>query len=187
MLKAILAAAGRAMALMAAVTLIPIIEGGKLVWRAARAVLAPQPPSAAAEAEEAFEAEAAKPAPAPAPLSPAEAWGRAALHHMQGSPPEASAALDDAARGYLDGLSVEQQIALSRHDTVVIGRHLLRERPLPGLPRPMTPTEHRGIEATRAGAAATVASQSLSREAEMRDFVLAVLQELIDEPMPRRG
>jgi hypothetical protein len=176
MLKAFAAIVARALAAMKRIALVPVIEGGRLVWRAIQA-LAPSNP--VAEAEAAAMAEAAEPAPAPVPLSPAETWGRAALAHLTGEAPEDSATLDDAARCYLDALSTDQQIALARHDTAVIGRHLLRERLLPDLPRPMTPSEFRDIEAVRAAAAATVASQSLSREEEMREYVLAVLDELI--------
>ncbi len=72
--------------------------------------------------------------PAPVPPSPAEQWGRAALAHLMGDEPEA-AAIDDAARAYLDGMTFAQQFALSKHDNVVIGRHLLGERHLDSLPR----------------------------------------------------
>jgi hypothetical protein len=180
-MKKFWAAIARALAAMGLVTVMAVWEGGKLVLKTVRAVLAPRPPVADAEAELAHEL--AQPAGPKAP-SPAEAWGRAALHYIMGEAPEASAALDDAARAYLDGLSTDQQVALAQHDNRTVGRHLLRERLLPGLPRPMTPSEFRGIEATRAGAAATMAERVLSREEEMRQYVLDVLQELIDEPMP---
>lgn len=176
MLKAIVAAARHIAAVMAAVTLVPVVEGGRLVWRLVRNVLAPEPPVAAAEAELAHELAQ----PVEQEPTPAESWGRAAMLYMAGDAHEASANLDDAARAYLDGLSVDQQVALSKNDTVVIGRHLLGERHLESLPRPMTPAEYRAIEAARAAARYAVRGGD-----EMREYVLAVLQDLIDEPPPR--
>lgn len=178
MLKAIFAAAARALAAMKRVALVPVIEGGKLVWRAVQSLTPPDP---VGEAEAAFEAEAQRAPEAPAPLSAEEAWGRAALAHLMGEELEGEAVLDDAATAYLDGLSVDQQVALSRHDNATVGRHLLGERLLPGLPRPMTPAEYRGMEAARAAAAAAEAHQRLVGDDAKRRHFIEVLDDLIAE------
>lgn len=178
MLKAIVAAMARALAAMKRITLVPVIEAGKLVWRAVQA-LAPHDP--VAEAEAAVEAQAAEPAPAPVALSPAEQWGRAAVAFLTGEEPEA-ATLDDAARFYLDALSLDQQVALSQNEPAVIGRHLLGERLLPTLPRPMTPAEYRGMEVARAAAAAAEAHRRLTGDENKRTHFAAVLDELVAEP-----
>lgn len=171
-----LAAAGR-------LTWVTVWEGGRLVSRLVRTALTP--PDPVGEAEAAFDAEAQRVVEAPAPLSAEEAWGRAALAHLMGEELEGEAVLDDAALAYLDGLSVDQQVALSRHDNAAVGRHLLGERLLPGLPRPMTPAEYRGMEAARTAAAAAEAQQALRGDDEMKRYLLAVLDDLIDEPLPR--
>lgn len=171
MLKALAAAARHIAAIMAAVTLVPVVEAGRVVWRLVRNTLAPEPPVAAAEAELAHELAQ----PVEQEPTPAEAWGRAAMRHMAGD--EAGATLDDAAKAYLDGLSVDQQVALSRFDATVIGQHLLGERHLVTMPRPMTPAEHRAIEAARAAARYAIQGGD-----EMRAFVLSVLDDLIAEP-----
>nr|WP_137830200.1 hypothetical protein [Methylobacterium sp. L1A1] len=178
MLKAIVAAMARALAAMKRIALVPVIEGGRLVWRAVQA-LAPNNP--VAEAEAMVEAQAAEPAPAPVALSPAEQWGRAAVAFLMGEEREA-AALDDAARFYLDALSLDQQVALSRHDNATVGRHLLGERLLPTLPRPMTPAEYRGMEVARAAAAAAEAHHRLTGDENKRRHFVEVLDELIAEP-----
>ncbi|MEE7456784.1 hypothetical protein MPAR168_00750 [Methylorubrum populi] len=180
MLKLIGAAIARALAAMKRIALVPVIEGGRLVWRAVQS-LAPHDPIA--EAEAAVEAQAAEPAPAPVALSPAEQWGRGAVAYLMGEEREA-AALDDAARFYLDALSLDQQIALSQNDAVVIGRHLLGERLLPSLPRPMTPAEYRGMETARAAAAAAEAHHRLTGDENKRRHFVEVLDELIAEPPP---
>lgn len=178
-MKGLFAAIARALAAMGRVTWVATMESGKLVWRAVRSVLAPHDPIA--EAEAMVEAEAAEPAPTPVAPSPAEQWGRAALAHLMGDEPEA-AAIDDAARAYLDGLTFPQQVALSKHDNVVIGRHLLGERHLESLPRPMTPAEYRSMEAARAAAAAAEAHRRLTGDENKRSHFVAVLDELIAEP-----
>ncbi|KQT49063.1 hypothetical protein ASG52_08780 [Methylobacterium sp. Leaf456] len=178
MLKLIGAAIARALAAMKRIALVPVIEGGRLVWRAVQA-LAPHDPIA--EAEAAIEAQAAEPAPAPVALSPAEQWGRASVAYLMGEEREA-ADLDDAARFYLDHLSLDQQVALSQNDAIVIGRHLLGERLLPSLPRPMTPAEYRSMEAARAAAAAAAAHHRLTGDENKRRHFVAVLDELIAEP-----
>lgn len=180
-MKRLFAAIARALAAMKRAVLVPVIEAGKLVWRAV-ASLAPHDPIA--EAEAAVEAQAAEPAPAPVALSPAEQWGRAAVAFLTGEEPEA-AALDDAARFYLDALSLDQQVALSQNEPAVIGRHLLGERLLPTLPRPMTPAEYRGMEAARAAAAAAEAHRRLTGDEAKRLHFAEVLDGLIDEPLPR--
>ncbi|KMO22320.1 hypothetical protein [Methylobacterium platani] len=178
MLKALAAIVARALAAAGRVTLVPVIEAGRLVWRTVRSALTPADPIG--EAEAAFEAEAAEPAPAPAPLSAEEAWGRAALAHLMGE--EYEAVLDEAATAYLDGLSVDQQVALSRHDNAAVGRHLLGERLLPSLPRPPTPAEFRAIEAARTAAAAAEAQEALRGDDAMHKYIMAVLDDLIAEP-----
>ncbi|QRE77172.1 hypothetical protein [Methylobacterium aquaticum] len=181
-MRKMLAAFARALAAMGLVMVMVVWEGGKLVLKTVRGVLAPRPPVAEAEAELAHEM--AQPA-GPKPPSPAEAWGRAALHYLMGEAPEASAALDDAARAYLDALSEDQQVALAQHDNRTVGRHLLRERLLPDLPRPMSPSEYRNIEATRAAAGAAEAHQRLVGDDAKRRHFIEVLDELLAEPMPR--
>ncbi|WP_449409692.1 hypothetical protein [Methylobacterium komagatae] len=178
MLKAIIAAARHIAAVMAAVTLVPVVEAGRVVWRLVRNVFAPEPPVAAAEAELAHELAQ----PVEQEPSPAEAWGRAAMLYMAGDAHEAAGTIDDAARAYLDGLSVDQQVALSKHDASVIGAHLLGERHLETLPRPMTPAEFRAIETARAAAAAAEAHQRLVGDDEKRRHFIAVLDDLLAEP-----
>ncbi|WP_342152015.1 hypothetical protein [Methylorubrum sp. SB2] len=178
-MKALFAAIARALAAMGRVTWVATMESGKLVWRAVRSALAPHDPIA--EAEAMVEAEAAEPAPTPVAPSPAEQWGQAAVAYLTGEEPEA-AALDDAARFYLDAISLDQQVALSQNEAAVIGRHLLGERLLPSLPRPMTPAEYRSMEAARAAAAAAEAHRRLTGDENKRSHFVAVLDELIAEP-----
>ncbi len=67
-------------------------------------------------------------------------WGRAALAQLVDDEPEA--VLDDA-KAYLDGPNVDQQVALWRHHNAAVAPHLLSERLLSGLPRPMTQSSTR--------------------------------------------
>ncbi|QRE76797.1 hypothetical protein [Methylobacterium aquaticum] len=181
MLKAIFAAAARALAAMGRVTLVPVIEGGKLIWRAVRTALVPPDPVGDAEAELAHELTA----PVEQEPSPAEQWGRAAMLYMAGEPQASAGVLDDAARAYLDGLSVDQQVSLSQNDPATIGRHLLGERLLPSLPRPPTPAQFRAIEAARAAAAAAEAQRALDGDDFRTTHFREVLDDLIDEPLPK--
>lgn len=180
MLKALLAAAKRMAALMAAVTLIPVIEGGRLVWRAARAILTP--PDPIGEAEAAHEAEALRATEVPvAPtferLSPAEQWGLAAAEHLQPSgtteiPP---GTLDRAAVAYLDSLTPKERAALLLHDARHVGEHLLGERCLQHLPRPLSPAEF----AEREAQAAAAVAEAARAEVEQSSMIADIFDELI--------
>lgn len=140
----------------------------RLVWDGARwvarAVTGAPPAVAAAQAEAAAEIEAAaqeaveaKAAPAAAPGDVHTAWGRAAvafLAPLPGQAPAATACLDEAARLYLDRLTPKQAFRLASLPPRRIGEHLLGERLLSTLPRPLTPADWRQKEAERLGAAA---------------------------------
>ncbi|MEE8628168.1 MULTISPECIES: hypothetical protein [Methylobacterium] len=144
-----------ALAAMAAVPRL-IWDGARWV---ARAVTAPPPAVAEAQAEAMAEIEAmaqedaatkAKPASTPAAVH--EAWGRAAVAHLAplpGQAPEATACLDDAARVYLDRLTPEQALRLASLEPRHVGAHLLGNRHLAALPRPLTMAEWRKEEMER--------------------------------------
>ncbi|TGD95237.1 hypothetical protein [Methylobacterium nonmethylotrophicum] len=182
MLKALLAAAKRMAALMAAVTLVPVIEAGRLVWRVARNVIAPEPPAAAAEAEVAYQAEAMRAPEAPQvptfeSLSPAEQWGLAAAEHLHptGSGEIPPATLDRAAIAYLDSLTPQESATLFLHDARHVGEHLLGERRLQHLPVPPTPAEF----AEREAQAAAEAAEATRAEMEKTSWIAEALDELI--------
>ncbi|WP_375463003.1 hypothetical protein [uncultured Methylobacterium sp.] len=165
----------RVLAAMAAVVIVAVLESGRWIFRAVRAVMAPVPPIPAAIAEQ--EAEFAQPVPAaPAPPSTAEAWGRGALHFLLGDDTPEARCLDSAARAYLDALTADQGVALSRHGNTAIGQHLLGEDHLPGLPRAMTPAEFVAIEARRLHAASAAASNAN----EQRAYIQDVLDDLVE-------
>lgn len=183
-MKGFLAALGRMLAAMGRITLVPVIEGGRLVWRTVRAVLTPHDPIA--EAEAAFEAEAAEPAPAAPPtfdaLPVSEQWGLAAAEHLYPSvdseiPP---GTLDRAAAAYLDGLSPKERASLIAHEPRHIGEHLLGERVLQGLPKPLSPSEFAAVEGQKAAAAAEAARASLEKIALIR----AIFDDILDEGPP---
>ncbi|KMO15956.1 hypothetical protein [Methylobacterium platani] len=150
-----------ALAAMAAVPRL-IWDGARWV---ARAVTGAPPAVAAAQAEAMAEIEAAaqeqaapqaKPAATPAAVH--EAWGRAAVAHLAplpGQPPAATACLDDAARRYLDTLTPAQALRLASMEHRHVGAHLLGDRPLAALPKPLTMAEWRKEEMERLGAKAT--------------------------------
>ena len=183
-MKGFLAALGRMLAAMGRITLVPVIEGGRLVWRTVRAVLAPHDPIA--EAEAAFEAEAAEPTPAAPPtfdaLSVSEQWGLAAAEHLYPSidseiPP---GILDRAAAAYLDGLSPQDRNKLLMNGPRYIGEHLLGERVLQGLPKPLSPSEFAALEGQRAAAAAQAARAEMEKGALIR----AIFDDILDEGPP---
>ncbi|MEH3146468.1 MAG: hypothetical protein PGN34_14210 [Methylobacterium frigidaeris] len=176
----LLATIVRALAAAGRLSWVTVWEGGKFVSRLVRRALTRPDPVGEAEAELAHELTA----PVEQEPSPAEAWGRAAMLHMAGEP-VASGDLDDAAKAYLDGLTVDQQVALSQHGAAVIGKHLLGERLLPSLPRPMTPSEFRAMEAARAAAAAAEAQRALDGDDFRTTHFREVLDDLIDEPLPK--
>lgn len=140
----------------------------RLVWDGARwvarAVTAPPLGVAAAQAEAMAEIEAAaqedvaaQAKPAAAPTDVQTAWGRAAVAHLAplpGQAPEATACLDDAARCYLDKLTPEQALRLASLEPRHVGAHLLGDRPLAAMPRPLTMAEWRAEEKERLAAAA---------------------------------
>ncbi|GJE74325.1 hypothetical protein [Methylorubrum suomiense] len=183
-MKGILAAIARALSALGRVTLVPVIEGGRLVWRAVRSALAPHDPIA--EAEAAFEAEAAEPAPAAPPtfdaLPVSEQWGLAAAEHLYPSvdseiPP---GILDRAAAAYLDGLSPKERASLIAHEPRYIGEHLLGERVLQGLPKPLSPSEFAAMEGQKAAAAAEAARA----EMEKNGWIRAIFDDVLDEGPP---
>lgn len=146
--------------------LVAMATAPKLVWDGARwvarAVTAPPPAVAEAQAEAMAEIEAAaqedaaaqaKPASTPAAVH--EEWGRAAVAHLAplpGQAPEATACLDDAARVYLDRLTPEQAFRLASLEPRHVGAHLLGNRPLATLPRPLTLAEWHRQEVERVAA-----------------------------------
>ncbi|AWI88379.1 MULTISPECIES: hypothetical protein [Methylobacteriaceae] len=177
----LLAAIVRALAAAGRFTWVTVWEGGKFVSRLVRTALTPPDPVGEAEAELAHELTA----PVEQEPSPAEQWGRAAMLHMAGEPQASAGVLDDAARAYLDTLTVDQQVALSQNDPATIGRHLLGERLLPSLPRPPTPAEFRAIEAARAAAAAAEAQQEMDADDFKNRHFKQVLDDLIVEDLPK--
>lgn len=148
--------------------LVAMATAPKLVWDGfrwvARAVTAPPPAVAEAQAEAIAEIEAmaqedaaAKAKPAATPAAIHEAWGRAAVAHLAplpGQPPEATACLDDAARCYLNRLTPAQALKLASLEPRHVGAHLLGDRPLPALPRPLTVAEWQAEEKERLAASA---------------------------------
>ncbi|MBY0254561.1 MAG: hypothetical protein K2X54_24805 [Methylobacterium organophilum] len=184
MLKSLMASVARMLAALGRVTLVPVIEGGRLVWRAVRSAFVQ--PDPIAEAEAAFEAEAAAPAPAAPPtfdaLPVSEQWGLAAAEHLYPSvdseiPP---GILDRAAAAYLDGLSPKERASLIAHEPRYIGEHLLGERVLQGLPKPMSPSEFAAVEGQRAAAAAQAARAEMEKSALIR----AIFDDILDEGPP---
>lgn len=173
-------ALARAMLAAMAFTLVAMWEGGRIVWKTVRAIMAPQPETPAAEAElEAALAEPVAPA-APRPHSPAEEWGLGALAYLAPLNPgdEAKAAcLDEAALAYLDSLNIVQRRELGRQDLGLIGQHLLCERVIPGLPRVLSLAEHRASVAART--AATLAEGV--RAHDDRASQLQVIEEIFDD------
>lgn len=184
MMKGIFAAIARALAALGHVTWVATIESGKLVWRAVRSALAPHDPIAEAEAE--FEAEAAEPAPAAPPtfdaLPVSEQWGLAAAEHLypRGASEVPPGTLDRAAIAYLDGLSPKDRATLMLHEPCYIGEHLLGERVLQGLPKPLSASEFAAIEGQRAAAAAEAARAEMERVSWIRE----VFDDLLDEGPP---
>ncbi|MCF4127928.1 hypothetical protein [Methylobacterium sp. SyP6R] len=146
--------------------LVAMATAPKLVWDGARwvarAVTAPPPAVAEAQAEAMAEIEAAaqedaaaqaKPAATPAAVH--EAWGRAAVAHLAplpGQAPAATACLDEAARCYLDRLTPAQALKLASLEPRHVGAHLLGNRPLASLPRPLTLAEWHRQEVERVAA-----------------------------------
>jgi hypothetical protein len=158
----------RFVALMMKAAMAAMAAAPRLVWDGARwvarAVTAPPPAVAAAQAEAMSEIEAAAREDAAAQVKPAstpaavhEAWGRAAVAHLAplpGQAPAATACLDEAAKRYLDRLSPEQALKLASLEARHIGAHLLGDRRLGGLPRPLTVAEWQAEEKERLAAAA---------------------------------
>ena len=148
--------------------LVAMATAPKLVWDGARwvarAVTAPPPAVAEAQAEAMAEIEAmaqedaaAKAKPASTPAAVHEAWGRAAVAHLAplpGQAPGATACLDDAARTYLDQLTPEQAFRLASLEPRHVGAHLLGNRPLSWMPKPLTMAEWRAEEKERLAARA---------------------------------
>lgn len=177
----------RALAAMAAVITVPVIEGGKLVWRTIRQALAPEQPIEDAEAE--LREALAEPVADVQLPTPAEEWGRAAGEYLVptgvGNP---EAVLDRAALAYLDALDVMERATLLAHQPVHIGEHLLGERALKALPRVLTPAEFAGAEGQTMAAKAEAVRKGLAVLDEKRAWVQAVLDELCeDEPARLRA
>jgi hypothetical protein len=171
-----------ARAMLAALTfvLVLVLEGGRIVWRLVRSIVAQPSETPAAEADlEAALAEPVAPA-APRPLSPAEEWGLGALAYLAPLNPgdEAKAScLDEAAIAYLDGLNLGQRRELGRQDLSLIGQHLLGECVIPGLPRAPSLAEYQATEAARN--AATLAEGVRVHDA--RTSQAQVIEELFDD------
>lgn len=179
-----LAAIARMLAAAGRVTWVTVWEGGRLVARLVRQAFVQ--PDLIAEAEAAFEAEAAEPAPAPAPtfdtLPPAEQWGLAAAEHLYPSeqseiPP---GILDRAAIAFLDGLSPQDRASLMLHEPRYIGEHLLGERVLQDLPKPLSASEYAAMEGQRAAAAAEAAKAEMEKTSWIRE----VFDDLLDDGPP---
>jgi hypothetical protein len=178
-----------ALAALVAVVVILVVEGGKLVLRTVRAIVAPVPETPRAEAELAAAIAEPVPATGPRPHTPAEEWGQAALCHLAPMGPEdahRAACLDDAAVAYLDALDLDERQRLARNSISDIGAHLLGDRALPGLPRVPSPAEYRDAEVTRTAAALAEARRE-NAVREQHQHVLAILDDLIaDEDPPLR-
>ncbi|MET7242920.1 hypothetical protein ABZT49_06085 [Methylobacterium sp. EM32] len=190
MLKALAAIVARALAAAGRVTLVPIIEGGKLVWRTVRSALVP--PDPVGEAKAAFEAEAQRVVEAPAPvtfdmLEPAKQWGLAAAEHLQPSgdseiPP---GTLDRAALAYLDGLTPQERATLLSYEPRDVGEHLLGERALKGLPKPPKPAEFAAIEGQAAAASAAATRAEMEVDEAQIALINLVFDDILDEQLPR--
>lgn len=140
----------------------------RMAWDGARwvagAVTAPPPAVAEAQAEAMAEIEAmaqedaaaqAKPASTPAAVQ--TEWGQAAVAHLAplpGQAPAATACLDEAARCYLDRLTPAQALKLASLEPRHIGAHLLGDRRVASLPRPLTLADWHRQEVERVAAMA---------------------------------
>ena len=182
-MKSVLAAFARALAAMAAAITVPVIEGGKLVWRTIRAALAPETPIEDAEAD--LQQALAEPVADVQLPTPAEEWGRAAGRYLV--PTEGCAdptvVLDRAACAYLDSLDMIERAALLSYEPQHIGEHLLGERILKGLPKVLTPAQFAAGEGQAMAARAEETRAAMAIVDEKRAWVQAILDDLlVDEP-----
>ncbi|GEL42924.1 MULTISPECIES: hypothetical protein [Methylobacteriaceae] len=190
-MRQVLAALRAFLAAMAAFVIIAVIESGRIVWKTVRAIVAPQPETPAAEAElEAALAEPVAPA-APRPLLPAEEWGLGALAYLAplNDGDEAKAAcLDEAALAYLDSLNIVQRRELGRQDLSRIGRHLLGELVIPGLPRAPSLMEHQAAEAARTAAILAEGVRAHDARAAQTEVIGEIFDDLLaDDPLYRKA
>lgn len=181
-MKSIIAAVAKALATMAAVITIPVIEAGKLVWKTVRAALVPEQPVADAEAD--LQAALAEPVADVQLPTPAEEWGRAAGEFLiptgVGNP---EAVLDRAACAYLASLDVMERATILAHSPEHIGQHLLGERTLRGLPKVPTAAEFAGAEGQAMAAKAETVRAGMKAVDERVAWVQSILDELCeDEP-----
>ena len=179
-------ALARAMLAAIAVTFVAMWEGGRIVWKTVRAIMASTSQAAEALAEQQAELAHPKPDATQRPISP-EMWGRAALAFLsEGDVPEAKC-LDGAARHYLRGLTVDQIDELALHTDFGIGRHLLGEQTILALPKPMSPVDWMNAEtdklvASTAELAATV--EASRRQREQNEVTGRILDFLCDPNAP---
>ncbi|WP_264048851.1 hypothetical protein [Methylobacterium flocculans] len=188
------------MAMLAAVTVKAVWEGGKWVLRSVRDSLRP-PVGAGADIEGAFDtiaakAEAAtaavpvpaaespvaaKPVPAPIPLDPILARGRIAekfAHDMMTIDDEPSTeGLDEAAAAWLNSLNAAELLKLDQHGAHRIGSHMAGLRLIEGLPLTPTMTEYRSALC----AAAQVTPEQRASVKEHEETLRRVIDELLEE------
>lgn len=163
-------------------------DGTKFVLRAA-AALVPTPPQEEALAEEELLAELNRPRVLPKPdvieADPREEWGYAAGNYLVSCGEEpASGILDERAIAYLDSLDIEERAALLAYEARHIGRHLLGELALKGLPPVPTAAQWTDAEKARLAALAGPVREGRALIQAKVDEVAAVMREHGYEHVP---
>lgn len=193
-----------AMAMLAAVTVKAVWEGGKWVLRSVRDSLRP-PVGAGADVEDAFDgiaakaesataavsvaaaesAVTAKPAPAPLPLDPILARGRIAerfAHDMLTIDQEPTTeGLDEAASAWLNSLNAAELLKLDQHGAHRIGSHMAGMRLIDGLPLTPTQAEYRSALC----AAAEITPEMRANIAEHDETLKRVIEEMLEQEPER--
>ncbi|GJD46557.1 hypothetical protein AFCDBAGC_4439 [Methylobacterium cerastii] len=189
-----------AMAMMAAVTVKAVWEGGRWVLRSVRDSLRP-PVGANAGLEDAFDGIAAKAESAtaavsvvaaepgaaakamlaPIPLDPILARGCIAerfAHDMLTIDQEPTTeGLDEAASAWLNSLNASELLKLDQHGAHRIGSHMAGLRLIDGLPLTPTLTEYRSALC----AAAQVTPEQRANVREHEETLRRVIDELLEE------
>ncbi|KQP91667.1 hypothetical protein [Methylobacterium sp. Leaf117] len=193
-----------AMAMLAAVTVKAVWEGGRWVLRSVRDSLRP-PVGAGADIEDAFDgiaakaesataavsvpaaesAVTAKPAPAPIPLDPILAKGRIATqyaHDMLNIDAEPTAeGLDEASAAWLGSLNASELMQIDRHGAHRVGSHMAGLRLIDGLPLTPTPAEYRSALC----AAAQVTPEQRANVKEHEETLRRVIDEMLEQEPER--
>lgn len=188
-----------AMAMLAAVTVKAVWEGGRWVLRSVRDSLRP-PVGAGADFEDAFDGIAAKaesataavsvpavetaiatkPLPAPIPLDPILHRGRIAekfAHDMMTIDDEPSTeGLDEAAAAWLNSLNAAELLKLDQHGAHRVGSHMAGLRLIEGLPLTPTLQEYRSALC----AAAQVTPEQRANVREHEETLRRVIDELLE-------